>query len=288
MSTNKIALRTVEAFMGGYTPVYNPIYSLFLGKSQQHDAVAAKRDFRRVETVGDIRGKHITPKDTEIRQIAVMEKKKTFKSYFLADQYVQSRIQDQEGIEDVIAQVLDEHQVHQDEIFLLGEGTAANNVINNGLYWSGDSNYTLETSDEIPTSGRLAALHAAMASTAEDASVIAGNKVLIVYGALLMPYYNSVYDTSSRAFKAVLKEAIGDLVSDVIVLPKQITPASANGWIVANLDQTRLHYSMLPQLLDQGYDAKNMETWHNFMQGSMMLEVLAANGVIRQPITFQA
>lgn len=285
MSTNKIALRTVEEFMGGYTPVYRPLYTMFLGNSQAYSQEAGKLDFRRVNAVGDIRTKHITPKDTEMRQIAVMEGKKTFRKYFLANQFILSEFQDRQGVEDVVAQVLDEHQVQADELFLLGEGTSGSDVVNNGLFYSGDSNYTLEGSSEIPTSGRLAALHAAMASTAQDANQVAGRKSLIVYGDALIPYFNGVYDTSSRAFKAVLAEVLGPDYT-IEVMPKAATPASVNGWIVANLDQTKLHYTSLPQLMAQGNNEEKMYLWFNFLMGSMMLEVLAKDAVIRQPITF--
>src|SRR5690348_7660012 len=73
LSTNKIVLRSVEEFMSDYVPIYQPMYPLFLGKSQAYSEQTGKLEFRRVQTVGDIRAKHITPKDTEMRQIAVME-----------------------------------------------------------------------------------------------------------------------------------------------------------------------------------------------------------------------
>jgi len=285
MPTNKIALRTTEEFMSDYTPVYQPIYPLFLGKSQAYAPEVGKFDFRRVQTVGDIRAKHITPKDTEIRQIAVMEGKKSFKKYFLANQFTLSDFQDRQGVEEVVAQVLDEHQIQADELFLLGEGTSGADVINNGLFYSGDANYTLETSDEIPTSDRLAALHSAIVSTAEDADQLAGRKVLILYGSALVPYTNGVYSNSSAPWKGVLSEVLGDNYS-VVTLPRAATPAGVNGWIVANADQVKLHYTALPQLLAQGNNEEKMYLWFNFMMGSMMLEVLAKDAVIRQPITF--
>ncbi len=289
MSTNKIALQTVEEFMSGYQPVYNPLYPLFLSKAQQYAPEAGKLEFRRVEAVGDIRAKHITPKDTEIRQVAAMAGKKAYKKYFLATQYTTSQVQDREGLNEVIAQVLDEHQLQADELFLLGEGTSGSDVINNGLFYSNDANYTLEGSSAIVADSgggeRLAALHAAIASTAEDANQVAGRKVVIVYGSTLIPYFNSVYGASSRAFKAVLAEVLGPNYS-LVVMPSAATPANVNGWIVANMDQTKLHYTWLPQLLDQGFNAEKMYYWSNFAFGSMMLEVLARDGVIRQPITF--
>lgn len=287
MPTNKIALRTVEEFMNGYNPVYQSIYPLFLGgKSQQYEREVGKLDFRRAEAVGDIRARHITPKDTELRQVQVMEGKKSFKKYFLANQFRISDFQDQKGVEDVVSQVLDEHHIQADELLLLGEGTSASTMLNNGLYWSSDPNYTLESSIEVASTSRLYDLHAKVVATAQKADQVAGRKVVFFYGNVL-PYFNGIYDTAVKAFKVTLGEVLGPNYS-FVQLPTAITPASSNGWIVANMDQCKLHYTALPQLLDQGENTENMYLWFNFLMGSMMLEVLAKNGIIRQPTTLGA
>lgn len=287
MPTNKIALRTVEEYMGGYTPGYKSIYPLFLGKSQQYKQEVGKTDFRRLEAVSDIRLKHITPKDTEIRQISVMEGKKTFKRYFLANQYVHSDLQDRQGIEDVVSQVLDEHHIQADEMLLKGDGTTNNNVLNNGLFYSGDANYTTEASTEIQNSDYLADLHTKVMTTAQKADEVAGKKLLIFYGTGILPLFNGVYSTAVRPFKSVLKEILGQNW-DFMQLPSQPTPSGTNGWIAVNLDQVKLHYTVLPQLLAQGHNEEKLYYWHNFIMGSMMLEVLAKNGVIHQPATIEA
>ena len=283
MSTNKIALRSVEQFMSDYSPVYQPIYPLFLGKSQQYASEVGKLDFRRVQTVGDIRAKHLTPKDTEIRQVAVMEGKKTFKKYFLANQFQLSQYQDRQGVEEVVAQVLDEHQVQADELFMLGEGTSNGNMLNNGLFHSADSNYTLEASSEIPTTNRLHEFFTRVTSTASKADQVAGRKVICFYGNT-KPLLRSLFPTSDTLVKSALSEALGQNYS-IVEIPDAPTPSAQNGWIVANLDQTKLHYTALPQLLDQGDNREKMYLWFNFMMGSMMLEVLAKDGIIRQPTT---
>lgn len=284
MNTSKIALRTVEEFMSDYTPVYQPIYPLLLGKSQKYAAEAGKHEFRRVNTVGDIRAKHITPKDTEIRQIAVMEGKKAFKKYFLANQFTLSEFQDQQGVEEVVSQVLDEHQIQMDELVLLGEGTSGSDVLNNGLFWSGDANYTLETSDEIASSGRLREFHTNVVASAKKADQLAGRKVCLFYGNVI-PLFRSLHENSERAVREVLQAALP--AYSFVELPEAVTPASANGWIVVNLDQVKMHYTELPALMDQGVNAEKMYAWFNFLMGSAMVEVLAKNGIIRQPTTLQ-
>lgn len=287
MATNKVVLRTVEEFMGGYQPIYQPLYPLLLGKSQAYSEEVGKINFNRLEAVGDLRAKHITPKDTEIRQIGVKNSSKTFKKYFLANQYIQSALQSQEDIEGIVAQVLDEHQKQMDEIVLLGEGTAGNNVVNNGLYWSGDSNYTLESSTEIQNAPDTQAdLHESIMATVADARDLSGRKALIVYGATVLQKLDSLYPSQAVSVLGVLKDALDDVA--LVRMPAAVTPSAANGWIVVNLDQVKLHYTALPALKDQGVNAEKMYSWHNFLMGSAMLEVLAPNGVIRQPATFEA
>ena len=290
MNTNKIALRTVEEFMQDYKPTYNPIYGLFMKKSQSYSEEVGTIDFKRVDTVGDIRLKHITPKDTEIKQIIVGEFKKTFKKYFLGKQYRQSTLQDTKGIEDVVAQVLDENQKLQDEIYLYGEGTQASDVYNNGLYWSADPNYRLENSVEVAKGTdetHLRDLHAKVMSMAQIADQIAGEKVVLFYGSTATAKIDTLYSNTDAVFKLKLAEVLGSGWS-VAKMPEAVKPSTNNGFLIANVDQIKTHYTTLPKLKDQGVNAENMYSWHNFLTGSMMVEVLVDDAIIRQPLTFQA
>jgi len=285
MPTGKIVLKTVEQFMEDYTPVYTPIYPLFMGKAMQYESIVGRMDYRRVEAIGDIRAKHRTPKDTEIKQVNVTDTLKSFRKYYLSNQYVVSDLQDTEGASDVIAQVLDEHHIQMDELLMLGEGTSAETAVNNGLYWSSDVNYLLETSTAIAAADdRLSDLHAKVVASATKANQIAGRKVIMFYGSLIVPLFNQIYPASSRAWKAVLQEVLGPNYS-LLEIPEDATPAGANGWIVANMDQVKFHYTILPQLKNQGQNEEKGYYWFNFEMGSVMLEVLAKNAVIRQPAT---
>lgn len=289
MPTNKINLRSAEQFMEDYVPIHSPLYTLFLGKSQAHPAEVGKFDFNRVQTVGDIRAKHVTPKDTEIRQIAAMEGIKTYKRYFLANQYVHSHMQDRHGIEDVTKQVLDEHQKQMDDLFLLGEGTSDSTMLNNGLFWSNDPNHTTESSVEVKKNGTnyAAGLYTRVMTNAQKANQVAGRKVVIFYGSDIIPHYNSIFPEGNAPFKKVMQEGLGSNYS-LIDMPEAVTPSSSHGWIIANLDHCKLHYSVLPKLLAQGENEEKMYYWSNFLLGSCMLEVLALNGVIKQPATLEA
>lgn len=288
MSTNKLVLRSIDEQMADYTPIYQPIYPLFLGKSQQYSEEVGKINFKRLEAVGDIRARHITPKDTDIRQIAVKEGQKTFKKYFMANEFAQSSLQDSQQVEDVNAQVLDEHQKQMDELLLLGDGTASNNVANNGLFWSADSNWVEESSSEIDTDADpLIGLHAKVIEKSLDANLVSGRKLIMFYGADVLAKFNSLYASQPVPFKRVLAEVLGGNYS-FAEMPADVTPANSSGFIIANMDQTKLHYTTLPGIHAQGVDERKMEVWTRFLMGSCMLEVLASGAVIKQPLTFEA
>lgn len=277
--TNKIYLKSVDEFMKGYTPVYSPVYPLFLGKAQAWAMEAGEINFKRIDTVGNIRGQRITPKDTVMAQVNAKQASKTFKKYFFANQYTNSNIQSSEGVEDVLSQVLDECQKHQDDLFLLGEGTSSSTMINNGLFWSGDANYVLHTSDE--TLDGAQELHTSVMKTVAEADLVSGRKVILFYGEDCLPIFDSVYESAPTPFKVVLQQVLGSNYS-LAKIPADVTPADENGWIIANLDQVKLNYTKLPSLLAQGVNEEKMYSWHNTLYGSMMLECLVPGAVIRQ------
>lgn len=286
MATNKISLRTTEEFMNDYVPTYNPIYPIFLGKSQAYSEEVGIQKWNRLEAVADLRAKHISPKDTEMKQVSVKDSSKTFNKYFLANQYTQSQLQGREDVEGIVAQVLDEHQKQFDEMVLLGEGTDATNVVNNGLYWSGDRNYTLEGSEAVASAPNTqSSFYDLLMTNAEDARDVGGRKAIIVYGSLAISKLNSIVPDQALSLRKMLEEGLSG-EANIIKLPKDITPAGANGWIIVNLDQVKFHYTVLPALKDQNVNSEKMYSWHNFLMGSAMIEVLSPNAIIRQPVTF--
>lgn len=288
MSTNKLVLRSADEVMADYQPTYQPFWPILLGKSQSYPEEVGKLNFKRLEAIGNIRNQHYNPKDTHIHQISVVEKQKTFKKYFLASQYVQSTLQDRSQNEDVVKQVLDENNKLMDDLVLLGEGTSGSDVVNNGLFWSADPNYLLESSSELAsTGGHLPALHASVVSEKIKADTVAGRKVIVFYGSTMLTKVCGIYAESSVPFKQALQSALGGNYS-LAELPSEVTPSGANGFMILTLDQIKLHYTTPPKLSAQGVDERNMEVWHNFLMGSAMVEVLAYKGVIRQPHTFGA
>ncbi len=284
--TNKLVMRTPEEFMNDYVPVYQPLYPLLMKKIQQYAEMIGSVDFKTVKTVGDIRAKHITPKDTEMSQVAVNDGKKTFKKYFLGNQYIQSSLQDQEGAESVNAQVLDEHQKQTDELAMFGDSPdGGTTVVNNGLIYSKDENYTvLAAGDAVPVDGRLAALHARIMKAVRIAKKVPGEKVILVYGALMFDALDSLYDDQAISFREVLTGALGaDLT--ITEIAEEVAPAGS-GLVIVNLDQIKFHYVTLPKVDDTGTNAEKKYVWTNFLMGSVMIECLVKNAIVRQPLTF--
>ena len=286
MGTNKLGLKTVDEFVSGYTPVYQAIFLLFLSRAKQYAEYVGTATTRRLEAVGDIRMGHQLPKQTEIKQVAATLKDRVFKKYFLASQFIQSELQDSEGIEDVVAQVLDENFKLQDDLLFLGEGTSASTMINNGLFWSNDPNYVLETSDAIANNSdnNLSALHSAIMDTVIEANKLPGKKILFVYGSAVISRLSAVYASSPVVFRTVLEQAMGPNW-EIVEVPSDVA-LTGQGWIAVNMQNIMFHYTVIPTLQNQGVDEKNMESWHNFLMGSCMLEVLAYGAIRRQPVTF--
>lgn len=288
MPTNNIQLKTTIEYNNEYTPIYTPIYPLLLanGRAKQYAADVGQIQFKHLEAVGDIRTQRYTPKDTHIHQIAAMDQTKTFKKYFKASQFINSSLQTQDDVQRVIQQVLDENHAHMDDLLLLGEGTSASTMLNNGLFWSDDPNYELESSTQISSTDRLYALHTAINTNVTDANQIAGRKLLLFYGTSTTPLVNSLFPDVAAPFRNVLQNTIGADYT-IVDMPAKVTPSGTNGWIIVNYDQCILHYTVLPQLFAQGFDEKNMQYWFNFLMGSCMVEVAAENAIIRQPVTYQ-
>lgn len=282
MATNKIELRSMTEVMNDYRPTYKPLYALFLGSSEAYSEEVGEVAYKEITTVGDIRAKHITPKDTEMHQIAVGASSKIFKKYFLGTQYIVSDIQNQEGSETVVAQVLDEHQVQMDEMFLFGESTdSGTTVVNNGLFYSKDPNYNLRSSVNVPA-GDQSALHTAMVTAYNDIKDQDGRKVLILYGAGIMSIYDSIYASTTMAFKKVIQDVLEGV--SITEIPNKVTPSGLNGFIFVNLDRIKLNYVKLPELDDQDYNREKKYYWHNFVMGSCMVDVREPNAVTRQPV----
>lgn len=287
--TNKIELRSTEQFLADFQPTYKPVMPLFLAKkSVQYAVEVGKVDFKRATAIGDLRARLYGPKDTEMHQLFTGRSSKSFNKYVLGAQYRQSELQDRQGIEDVNAQVLDEHNKQNDELFVTGGGTANNNVQNNGLFYSGDANHVTKSSAEVDKASdgtHSADFYQRIVNLVEEADSIDGEKLVLTYGANAISKYNALFANNSKSLAAALGETLPEV--SFAKLPTTITPAG-DGVIIVNLDQVKTHYMLLPTIFAQGINQENMYSWANFLMGSSMLEVLVPGAVTRQPLTFEA
>jgi hypothetical protein len=286
MPTNKIVLQTQEEFIADFTPSYEPIYGILLGNAVAYTEEVGQVKFNRVEAVGDIRARRLTPKDTTIKQIAVKSGSRKFTKAFYANQYVQSLLQDQSEINTVVAQVLDEHSRQFDENMFLGEGTSPSTAINNSLFHSQDPYYDLRSSTAIsaPTAD-TADYYSKLMAIMDAADRVPGRKAILVYGSTAQSRLNTLFPSSTDSLRSVLEGAI-DEDDRIIKVPADINLGNVNGWIVVSLDHVKLHHCGLPKLDGQGTNEEKKYTWHNFLMGTSMVELLKDDAVIRQPLTF--
>lgn len=288
--TNKIVLPTAEEFMGGYIPTYAAIYGVFLGNSFGHNVEVGQANFKEMTTVGDIRAKRITPKDNVIKQVNAKEDVFSFKKYFFANQYLTSSLQGSEGAADVAAMVLDEHHVQADDLLLNGDGTSSADILNDGLLISKSSKYVLESQATVALSDQLHKFFTAIMTTAAKANNISGQKVLFLYGTKTKALYNSLFPNSDQPVKEVLMKSLGAnyAIVEIPDAPQSNKATIDEGWVIANLTQTKLHYVKLPSLFSQGVNDEKMHIWMNFLMGSMALELKASGAIIHQPAVIAA
>jgi hypothetical protein len=133
------------------------------------------------------------------------------------------------------------------------------------------------------TDGHLPALHTEIVTEAEEANKLAGRKTLLVYGTTVSKL-NAVYSTAATPFRRVLQEVLEGY--DIVKMPADVSPSGASGFLIINNDQIKVHHQPLPELMAQGVNEESLYTWHNFAMGSCMVEVLAKDAIIRQPLTF--
>lgn len=277
--TNKIVFRSVEEFMTGFTPRYTPLMPLFLAGAKQHAAEVGEAKYTQVSAMGDIRSRVVTPKDTEFHQIGAGPSSKIFKRYFLGSQYIQSNLQDRQGYEDVVAEALDEHNKHNDEIFMGGDGQ------NNALLVSSDPNFTLRSAPAAIST--LSGLYDEVIAEALVANEIEGQKVLLYFGDTMSTKINSLFADTARPLSEVLGSAEALTSYDMIKVPTSVLPGSlSNGFAIVNLSKIIVNYMLLPEVNDQGFNSEKKYAWTNFLQGSSMVDVKTKDGIIVQPLTF--
>lgn len=286
MATNKIVMRSTEEFMGGFTPQYTPIMPLFLSGARQHEPVVGDVTYKKVTAVGDLRSRLITPKDTEIHQVGASSGSKNYKKFFLASQFIQSNLQDRQGYEDVVAEVLDEHNKQNDEMFLSGQVNGVQH--NNGLLVSTDPNFQTRSAETIAAGAtRLDLIYDAIMAEALTANETDGQKLLLYFGSTMSSQFNALFTETKTPFSSVLGESDALGQYDFIKIPSSVLPASlTNGFAIVNMGKIQVNYMMLPEVNNQGTNEEKNYAWTNFLMGSSMVDVKSPGGIIVQPLTF--
>ena len=159
-------------------------------------------------------------------------------------------------------------------------------MVNNGLFWSDDANFTEEGADTLSATNQLYLYHDNIMEAVVKADKVSGRKAIIFYGNGDLNF-KKLFPALAVPFKRTLAESLGSGYS-LVSMPSEITPASSHGYIIVNLDQVKLHYTKLPMLESNGSNDEKKYYWHNFLFGSCMLEVLAKDAIVKQPIVFSA
>lgn len=280
MNTSHIGTADIEKMNDSFIPAYAPLFSLFLGKSEEYEAKEGNVTFKEVETVGDVKAKRIGPKTTELELINTRVSKKVFNKYYHGIKYTVSELQTDESFQKTINQVLDEHSKQFDEIFVTGDS------LNNGLLASTDSNYVLKSSVNVGTTlaAKQAALLAKIAEILEDMKSIAGAKTIYYYG--ISDVMNSV-DANGLPFKRILMDVLGEEV-EIVKIPTEALGsfAALKGFAVVCQDQVTLNYTALPQVKASDMNQEGGYRWARFLSGSSMLEIDAKGAVQHQPVAY--
>lgn len=281
MNSSHIGTADIDKMNESYNPAYAALVSLFLPKSEEYEAKEGSVNFKEVETVGDVKAKRISPKDTELELINTRISKKVFNKYYHGIKYTVSELQSDESFQKTIDQVLDEHLKQFDEIFVTGD------THNNGLLASSDTNYVLKASQPVGTTtpAKQAALLPLIAGIAEDMKSIAGSKTLYYYG--ISDVINSI-DTNGISFKKLLNEVVGEEI-ELVKIPTEAlgaTYGALKGFVVVAHDHVSLNYTALPHVKASAMNEEGGYRWARFLSGSSMLEVNAKGAVQHQPVTY--
>jgi hypothetical protein len=276
--TSKPQIKTTTEYMKDFVPTYKPVFPLFLGAmAKKYVDEVGTATIIRYEALGDYRAAQVTPKDTHIKQIGVGEGSKTFKKIFLMNQFKLSGLQNQDSTSEVIKQVLDEANKQFDEALFLGGGTSSATVLNNGLFWSADTNAITRTlSDLSGSSTKAADLFELVLSQYNLATQVAGRVIVVPYGDV-KTYFNKILSGA-----ITVKSALATSNVSVVDFPDALIPASSHGFLLINMDQIALHYSSVPRLDGSGINEEGKYFWANFLQGNCLVDVKAYGGLIKQ------
>lgn len=278
-ATNKPILRTAEEFAGEYSPVYGPVYPMFLAGSQAkaYERVEGTQTVKGVEAIGDMIAKKFSSKDTLMHQLHGKEKTFSFDKNFYLAEYKTGINQSTDGDPQLVAEFLDNQNVLMDQLLLFGDEG------NQGLYTNNSSNYVSESAIASIDASDKNEFFEAIMSTAEEADKLSGSKVLMLYGENTRRLWRAgLFSTGVASVQGNLLNALGSEYTPLL-MPSQVAP-NAEGWLVINMSKIRVHHHGAPWM-EPGEDAPRRLRYVHFLLGSVGVELAQLGAIIKQPVT---
>ncbi|MDR3112929.1 MAG: hypothetical protein LBU09_00955 [Endomicrobium sp.] len=286
MATDKLTLElTVQQVNDAVKPIYSPLYSIFTKKTKYKETIGQVA-FQRNDTLGDLEAKNLAAQNTERKHIVVGSGKKYFNKYFKGISYVESGYQEPGNINKISTRVIDTHSKQLDRMIFTGDPDAAGTLQNNGIFKSDDKNLIKNGDFNLPdkTINTIATFFNTILKQSEDAT--GNSKKTILLGGKLRDLITNFINNTAVSYRKALDD-IFPVQTDIVPLPANLNNLASVGdiAIVLSLEDLMLNYLALPQLEDQGYDARNKESWFNFYFGSAMVDIETEGGIIIQPVT---
>lgn len=278
-ATNKPVIKTSEEFAEGYSPVYSPIYPLFLSGAHAvaYERVEGKHTVKGVEALGDMFAKKFTAKDTLKHQLHGKATSFQFDKNFYLAEYKTGKNQSTEGDQSLVNEFLDNQNVLLDQLLLFGDEG------NQGLYTNNSSNYVTEGAIANIDPANKREFFEAITATADEADKLAGSKILMLYGETTRKLWRAgLFETGVASVRDRLMTALGPEYTP-IVLPSQVTPM-AEGWMIINLNQIKVHHHGAPWM-EPGEDASARKRFVHFLIGSVGVELKQVGAIIKQEVT---
>ena len=265
-------LPTAEELRSNYVAKYNPFFAL-ISERQAHTVTYNSVNIKSSESIGDVLAKKIGISDTEQKQVISGRKTKTFNKEFLGIKYIVNKKQDMTDYQDIVNGVVNSNLIQFDkEIF---QGTN-----NNGIISSSDSDH--EENSPI-VAATLNASFAAINTVLIESENANGNgtKTIAPYGAF-RTLLNTFNTDQTDTYLNILKRQFPNV--KFVEVPSGLV-TSETGFVCMSGDYVKLHYTQLPQAINNGENVENGYVWTNVGYGTANVECSAPKAIIVQPIT---
>lgn len=281
---------TKEEYLAGASLSYSPVI-LSLSNKVSHAVNLDQVKFKSIDVEKDsIVAFPLTKEATEKQHIKAGDTSKVFNIYVKGAKYIQSLRAGVSALPKLHNRVLLQYSKIFDMDGMSGDGK------NNGLITSSDENYTTNTSKEIKkvASGvtafdrvqSLVELVGTLQTQVDDSHMSQQIKIYY-YGSDLVSFLGSITeDNETPVIELCQKAWVG---VQWIKIPSAVLPTGAGeGLLVVADDLVTLHYCQEPTIENDGTNDEDNYYFANYITGSLMVDVEEKDGIIKQPITFEA